>query len=99
MYLLQCDIIDIFKNQIYAHVAQTFRIKCVQSERESECHMLSNNILKFVCFSDITLYGHARNLDTKTLHVATEVGNHLFSSYEYIYIYIIIIIIIIYYLR
>ena len=43
---------------------------------------MSNVSLNLVCFSDITVYGHARNLDTKTLREATGVRNHLFSSYQ-----------------
>jgi len=34
--------------------------------------MRSNAMLKLVCFSNITVYGHARNLDTKALREATE---------------------------
>ena len=54
----------------------------MQSERESEFHMLSNAMLKLGRFSDITVYGHARNLDTKSPRLPTGVRNHLFSSYE-----------------
>ena len=54
----------------------------MQSKRESEFHMLSNAMLKLGHFSDITVYGYARNLDNKTLRVPTGVRNHPFSSYE-----------------
>ena len=49
---------------------------------------MSNVLLKLVCFSDITINGHVRNLGTIAVREATGLRNHLFCKIIlYIYIF------------